>query len=67
MRAVQNDAKLSHWLPAEMDVWRCAEDSELVIAGVHDEKRLDDNYAVQLCPPDTALRPDTSTSTRPAR
>ncbi len=36
----ENDAKLSRALPTEMDVWRYAEDSGLVIAGAP-------------CPPDT--------------
>jgi hypothetical protein len=49
----ENDAKLSRTFPTEMEVWRCAEDSGLVIAGVHGEKRLDDNYAIRPCPSDT--------------
>jgi hypothetical protein len=49
----ENDAKLSRAFPTELDVWRCAEDSGLVIAGVHGEKRLDDNYAIRPCPPDS--------------
>jgi hypothetical protein len=36
-----------------MDVWWCAEHRALVIAGVHGEKRLDDNYAIKPCPPDS--------------
>jgi hypothetical protein len=49
----ENDAKLSRAFPTETDVWRCAEESGLVIAGVHGEKRLDDHYAIKPCPPDT--------------
>ena len=45
----ENNAKLSRTFPTEMEVWRCAEDSGLVIAGVHGEKRLDDNYAIKPC------------------
>jgi hypothetical protein len=48
----ENDAKLSRALPTEMEVWRYAEDSGLVIAGAHGERRLDDNYAIKACPPD---------------
>ena len=31
----ENNTKLSRAFPTEMDVWRYAEDSGLVIAGVH--------------------------------
>ncbi len=48
----ENNTKLSRALPTEMEVWRYAEDSGLVIAGVHGEKRLDDNYAIKPCPRD---------------
>ena len=47
-----NNTKLSRALPTEMEVWRYAEDSGLVIAGVHGEERLDDNYAIKPCPRD---------------
>jgi hypothetical protein len=48
----EKNTKLSRAFPTEMDVWRYAEDSGLVIAGTHGEKRLDDNYAIKPCPPD---------------
>jgi len=48
----ENNTKLSRALPTEMEVWRYAEDSGLVIAGVHGEKQLDDNYAIKPCPAD---------------
>ena len=48
----ENDAKLSRAFPTEIYVWRCAEHSGLVIPGVHGKKRLDDNYAINPCPPD---------------
>jgi hypothetical protein len=48
----ENDAKLSRSFPTETDVWRCAEDSGLVIAGAHGEKRLEDSYVIKPCPPD---------------
>ena len=48
----QNDTKLSRAFPTEMEAWRCAEDSDLVIAGVHGEKRLDGGYAIKPCPPE---------------
>jgi len=46
----ENDLKLSRSFPTERDVWRCAEDRGLVTAGVHGEKRLDDNYAIKPLP-----------------
>ena len=49
----ENDAKLSRAFPTEKDAWQCAEESGLVVAGVHGEKRLDDDYAIKPCPPDT--------------
>jgi hypothetical protein len=49
----ENDAKLSRSFPTERDVWWCAEDRALVTAGVHGEKRLDANYAIKPCSPDS--------------
>ena len=48
----ENNTKLSRAFPIEMDVWRYAEDSGLVIAGAHGEKRLEDSYVIKPCPPD---------------
>ena len=48
----ENDTKVSRAFPTEREAWRCAEDSGLVIAGVHGEKRLDDSYAIKPCPPE---------------
>jgi hypothetical protein len=43
----ETDAKRSRAFPAGTDVWRCAEDSKLVIAAVHGEKRLDDDSTIK--------------------
>ena len=48
----QGDTKLSRAFPTETEAWRWAEDSGVVIAGVHGEKRLDDSYAIKPCPPE---------------
>jgi hypothetical protein len=48
----ENDDKLSRAFPTEADVWRCAEESGLVIADADGEKRLEDSYAIKPCPPD---------------
>jgi len=48
----EKEAKLSRAFPTETDAWLCAEDSGLVVAGVHGEKQLDHGYSIQPCQPD---------------
>jgi hypothetical protein len=48
----EKEYRLSRAFPTPTDVWRCAEDCDLVVDDPDGGQRLEDGYAIKPCPPD---------------